>query len=88
MQELTSWQMLSRKQSKTFRRRKVKRPAEIRKKGEKLTGLSSRQKKDLANGVGLADMKVELGYVNTKLGFNGYGSQPTKNTRKASQTSS
>ena len=48
------------------------------KKGEKLTGLSSRQKKDLANGVGLADMKVELGYVNTKLGFNGYGSQPTK----------
>ena len=48
------------------------------KKGEKLTGLSSRQKSDLAKGVGLSKMKSEAGYINTKLGFNGYGSEPTK----------
>ena len=47
--------------------------------GEKLTGVSSRQKKDLIKSMGLAPIQEkELGYINTKLGFDGYGSVPTK----------
>jgi len=47
--------------------------------GEKLMGVSSRQKKDLIKSMGLAHIQEkELGYINTKLGFDGYGSVPTK----------
>lgn len=48
-------------------------------KGEVLTGVSSRQKKDLMESMGLAPIQeFKLGYINTKLGFDGYGSIPTR----------
>lgn len=46
--------------------------------GSPVNGISNRQKADLINGFGLAPMKVENGYINTKAGFNGYGNTPTK----------
>lgn len=54
----------------------------LAKKGEKLVGLSPRQKADLIKGLGLSKMSEESGYINTKLGFNGYGSTPTKKYTK------
>ena len=48
------------------------------KKGEKLTGLSTSEKADLIKGLGLSEMSNEAGYINTKLGFAGYGSYYTK----------
>lgn len=47
-------------------------------KGEMLTGVSRRQKGDLIDGFGLAPMESNGDYVNTKAGFNGYGSVKTK----------
>lgn len=46
--------------------------------GEKLHGVSRRQKADLINAFGLAPMKNEGDYINTKAGFGGYGSVKTK----------
>lgn len=46
--------------------------------GEKLRGVSRKQKADLINGMGLAKMREEHGYINTKLGWAGYGSIKTK----------
>lgn len=46
--------------------------------GEKLHGVSRRQKADLINAFGLAPMKEEGDYINTKAGFDGYGSVKTK----------
>lgn len=46
--------------------------------GEMLTGVSRRQKADLIDGFGLAPMERNGGYVNTKAGFDGYGSVKTK----------
>lgn len=45
----------------------------------KLTGISRRQKSDLIKSMGLAPIKHQAnGYINTKLGWDGYGSIPTK----------
>ena len=46
--------------------------------GEKLHGISSRQKSDLINAFGLAPMESKGDYINTKAGFDGYGSVKTK----------
>lgn len=46
--------------------------------GEKLTGVSRRQKADLIESFGLAPMKNENDYINTRAGFDGYGSVKTK----------
>lgn len=43
-----------------------------------ITGVSKRQKADLINGFGLAPIENTDGYVNTKAGFDGYGSIKTK----------
>ena len=52
-------------------------------KGRQLTGVSAAQKKDLLNGLGLSPIQeLRLGYINTKLGFDGYGSIPTKSHPK------
>lgn len=52
-------------------------------KKNKLKGISSRQKKDLINSMGLSPMQeLKLGYINTKLGFDGYGSVPTRSHPK------
>lgn len=44
----------------------------------KLYGISRKQKGDLMDGFGLAPMKNENGYIQTKAGVDGYGSIPTK----------
>lgn len=46
--------------------------------GEMLTGVSRKQKGDLIDGFGLAPMENNGDYVNTKAGFDGYGSVKTK----------
>lgn len=46
--------------------------------GEKLYGVSRRQKADLIAGFGLAPIKNDQVYINTKAGFDGYGSVKTK----------
>lgn len=43
-----------------------------------LTGISRRQKKDLIDGFGLAPMEDAFGMINTKAGFDGYGSIKTR----------
>lgn len=43
----------------------------------KVNGVTPRQKSDLINGFGLAPMENKSGYIQTKAGFNGYGSTPT-----------
>ena len=43
-----------------------------------LKGVSRRQKADLIDGFGLAPMEDNNGYINTKAGFDGYGSVKTK----------
>lgn len=45
---------------------------------KKIVGVSSRQKADLVASMGLAPIENQGGYINTKLGFDGYGSVPTK----------
>lgn len=47
--------------------------------GEKFTGLSAAQKQDLESSFGLSPIsRDQSGFVNTKAGFDGYGSFPTK----------
>lgn len=46
--------------------------------GKRFSGISKEQKEDLLKGFGLSKIKRENGYVNTKAGFDGYGSYPTK----------
>ncbi len=46
--------------------------------GEKRNGLTPQEMQDLSASFGLAPIKREDGYVNTKAGFDGYGSHPTK----------
>lgn len=46
--------------------------------GEKLYGISRRQKADLLAGFGLAPMEESGDFLNTKAGFDGYGSVKTK----------
>lgn len=43
-----------------------------------LTGISRKQKEDLINGFGLAPMEDAFGMINTKAGFDGYGSIKTR----------
>lgn len=45
---------------------------------KKLKGITNRQKADLINGFGLAPIENNNGDINTKVGFDGYGSIPTK----------
>lgn len=42
------------------------------------TGVGRRQKADLIDGFGLSPMENKDGYINTKAGFDGYGSIKTK----------
>ena len=45
---------------------------------EKFTGIPTEQKKDLLDALGITPVGVdELGNYNAKIGFDGYGSQPT-----------
>lgn len=46
--------------------------------GEKLTGVSRKQKQDLIDSFGLAPIENGDGYIHTKAGFDGYGSVKTK----------
>ena len=46
--------------------------------GEKLKGVSRRQKADLINSFGLAPIENDNGYIQTKAGVDGYGSVKTK----------
>lgn len=43
-----------------------------------LIGISRKQKEDLINGFGLAPMEDAFGMINTKAGFDGYGSIKTR----------
>lgn len=43
-----------------------------------VTGVGRRQKVDLIDGFGLSPMENKDGYINTKAGFDGYGSIKTK----------
>ena len=47
-------------------------------KEEPLTGISRRQKADLMDGFGVSEFQTTNGYLNVKIGFDGYGSVPTK----------
>lgn len=46
--------------------------------GEKLKGVSRRQKADLIDSFGLAPIENDSGYIQTKAGVDGYGSVRTK----------
>jgi len=46
--------------------------------GTKLTKISPAQKRGLLNGLGLAKMRNDKGFVNTRIGFTGYNSVKTK----------
>lgn len=46
--------------------------------GEQLKGVTAKQKGDLINGFGLAPIESKNDYIQTKAGFDGYGSTPTK----------
>ena len=46
--------------------------------GPKIKGVSKKQKRDLLDSMGLTEITEENGYVSTKLGWDGYGSVPTK----------
>lgn len=48
------------------------------KNGEMLHGISQAQKNGLLDGFGISRMKDEGGYINVKLGFDGYNSVVTK----------
>ena len=43
-----------------------------------IRGLSNKQKGDLINGMGISPIKHDGDYINAKVGFDGYGSIPTK----------
>lgn len=46
--------------------------------GEKINGITKTQKNDLRHGLGIAKMRNDNGYYNVLVGFDGYGSIPTK----------
>lgn len=47
--------------------------------GESFVGVPERQKKDLQDSLGITPVKIDRkGYYNLKVGFDGYGSYPTK----------
>lgn len=46
--------------------------------GSKLQSISSVQKQDLINGLGIAGFSNDNGFLNVKIGFDGYGSYPTQ----------
>lgn len=46
--------------------------------GEKLSTITSVQKKGLQDGFGISSMRDDDGYYNVKLGFDGYNGQKTK----------
>lgn len=46
--------------------------------GHKAPGPTAQEKHDLAESFGLAPMRNDAGYINTKAGFDGYGSHKTK----------
>lgn len=46
--------------------------------GYKLDSISPVQKQDLIKGFGITAFENKNGYINVKLGFDGYGSYPTK----------
>ena len=47
--------------------------------GEVFNGIPEKQRKDLLDGLGVAKPDIDMkGNVNTKVGFEGYGSYPTK----------
>lgn len=46
--------------------------------GQKINVVSRRQKADLLNGLGVARIENNRGYIQTKVGFDGYGSVKTK----------
>lgn len=46
--------------------------------GEKLNGVSARQKAGLLQGLGIAKMRNDGGYYNVAVGFHGYNSQTTE----------
>lgn len=46
--------------------------------GSTLYGITSQQKQGLIDGFGIAPMQDDSGYLNVKLGFNGYNSVKTK----------
>lgn len=49
------------------------------KEGERFTGISKEQKKDLEDSFGVAPIKKDrYGGINAKVGFDGYGSYPSK----------
>lgn len=47
-----------------------------------VNGITRQQKSDLINAFGLSPMENQGGYVQTKAGFDGYGSIPTKKYKK------
>lgn len=49
---------------------------------KKLKGVSRRQKADLIDSFGLAPIRNDNGYIQTKAGVEGYGSVPTRNYPK------
>lgn len=46
--------------------------------GELLYGVTEKQKQGLLDGLGISEMKNEAGYINVKIGFNGYNSEKTR----------
>ena len=50
--------------------------------GHKAPGPTAQEKHDLAESFGLAPMRNDAGYINTKAGFDGYGSHKTKSFPK------
>ena len=46
--------------------------------GHKAPGPTAQEKHDLAESFGLAPMRNDAGYINTKAGFDGYGSHKTR----------
>ena len=47
-------------------------------KGKKVESISTIQKQDIINGFGIAPFENQNGFVNIKIGFDGYGSYKTK----------
>lgn len=45
---------------------------------EPLVGISRKQKGDLMDGFGISAFEKQNGYINVKLGFDGYGTVPTR----------
>lgn len=57
----------------------ITKPYRYLKKGEKFQGIPSGQKKDLNDSLGITPISLDSkGNLNTKVGFDGYGSQPTE----------